>query len=159
MAADAELAGTVDYAAGWLVLAVVLLVAAAGWNAGVLFWGRPRRVPRSARPTPCDPAVLRARYLEVIDRVEADHARGIIDLREAHRRLSWASRGFVQELTGQTTLSMTLTDLQERDLSGLVAVVENAYPPAFAPPSVDRPDDELATTIHRARAAVEATWS
>ena len=158
MAAGADLAGTVDYAGGWLVLSVVLGVVAVGWNVAVLVWGRPRRVAGEARATPRDPELLRARYLELIDQVEADHARGVLDLREAHRRLSRASRGFVQELTGRTTLSMTLADLRERDLSSLVAVVENAYPPVFAP-STDRPDHELARTIRRARDAVEATWS
>lgn len=158
MAAGGDLAGTVDYAGGWLVLAVVLAAAAVSWNVGVLVWGRPRRLAEAARPAPRDPAVLRARYLELIDQVEADHARGLVDHREAHRRLSLASRGFVQELTGRTTLSMTLTDLRERDLSGLVAVVENAYPPVFSPSS-SRPEHELATTLHRARAAVESTWS
>jgi hypothetical protein len=147
----------VDYAAGWAVVAGALLVAVVAWNVGVLLWGRPRRVrvPATHRP---DVALLRKRYLTQIDQVEADHAAGRVDLRDAHRRLSALSRGFVQEASGRPTTAMTLADLRRHDLVPLVDVVEVAYPPAFAP-GTDRPAEELARAAERAREAVRSSWS
>lgn len=155
--ADGELAGPVDYAAGWWVLAIGLLVAVVAWNLGVLAWGRPRRVPAPNAPA-VDVAALRRAYLSEIDRIEAAHASGELDLRAAHRRLSAASRAFVAEVTGAGTRAMTLAQLRERDLGPLVDVVEIAYPPAFGPGSV-RPPEELPRALTTARAAVNASWS
>jgi hypothetical protein len=158
--AGAELAGTVEYATGWWVLAVGLVAAVLAWNLGVLWWGRPRRVAVTVTPRP-DVRVLRERYLALIDQVEADHAAGRLEGREAHRRLSELSRGFVHEVTGRRTPAMTLADLRDQDLDRLVDVVEVAYPPAFGPdrPGAPDADQRLAVAADRARTAVRSTWT
>lgn len=157
-----ELAGTVGYATGWWVLAIALLAAVLGWNLGVLWWGRPRRVRDSPAPRP-DVRRLREQYLALIDEVEADHASGRLGVREAHRRLSALSRGFVHEVTGRGTSAMTLADLREQELDRLIDVVEVAYPPAFGPdpagPDASSPHQELAVAAARARTAVRSSWS
>lgn len=133
MTAAAEIAGPVGYDTRWWVLAVGLLAVALAWNLGVLLWGRPRRVRAAAAHRP-DVAVLRERYLGLVDAVEREHAGGRIGPREAHRRLSALSRSYVDEATGRRTRAMTLADLRGEDpagLSGLVEVVAAAYPPAF----------------------------
>jgi hypothetical protein len=157
--ADADLAGTVGYATGWWVLAIALLAAVLAWNLGVLWWGRPRRVSVTAAPRP-DVRRLREQYLALIDEVEADHAAGGVAAREAHRRLSALSRGYVHDVTGRSTPSMTLADLRAQRLDRLVDVVEVAYPPAFGPgPDAADSDGELAVAADRARTAVRSSWS
>lgn len=157
MPADDGLIGTADYATGWLVLAIVLLVAVVLWNVGVAWWGRPHRRPDEA-PAPPAPSGLRERYLALIDEIEADQAAGRLTLRAAHQRLSTVVRAYVGEVTGRPTETMTLRQLRESDLPMLVAVVELVYPPEFGP-GEDRPDDELPRALDRARAVVEASWS
>jgi len=154
--AGGELAGTVDYATGWLALAVGLLSAVLVWNGAVLVWGRPRRV-RQVRSRRADPARLSVRYLSLIDQIEAAHADGRVGLREAHRRLSTVSRDFVQELTGIRASSMTLTDLRGEQLPDLVDLVELVYPPEFEP-ATDRPDGELDRALAQARKVVSGPW-
>jgi len=155
--ADGELAGTVDYGQGWLVLAVCLLAAVLVWNGAILVWGRPRLV-QQRRPTPTDPARLSARYLALIDQIEGACAQGEVDPREAHRRLSCVTREFVQERTGVGVTSMTLTDLRRSQLPDLVQLVELVYPPEFEP-STERPAGELDRALAQARQVVTRPWT
>lgn len=123
----------------WTFLAWLAILGVLGWAAWV--WWRTRR----ARPVPPVAAVpehpgwrlARAKHSTIarIDRIawEAEHGR--IDARTAHREISAAVRGFVDEVSGGSTSRMTLSDLGSRGpgLAPVTHVVHQLYPGEFGP--------------------------
>ena len=157
MRAGGELAGTVEYAGGWLWLALGLLVAVLVWNLGLVVWGRPHRV-RSEPVVEVDPAEVRTRYAARIDALDAARVAGRLDDRAAHRELSLVCRGFVEELTGLGATALTLADLRGRDVPVLVDVVERTYPVEFSARD-DWPSESWADAVAHAREVVGAPWN
>ena len=124
MPAADELQAPVGYDDHWLLIAVLALALVACYYAAVLWWGRPRREPRSRPP--------RAECLNRLDAIEAALTTGRITPREGHQQISVTVRQFVAEASGVPATTMTLTDLEREGPAELAAVVAMVYPPEFA---------------------------
>ncbi|NII50453.1 hypothetical protein [Frigoribacterium endophyticum] len=120
----------------WLALGLLLLALVVGWWVFVARFSA-RRLPPAERAARRAAAVdlpsVRARYLGLVDEVEAAAAAGRLDDRAVHGRLSLLLRSFAHETAGVDTHVMTLADLRESDLPQLTGAVEEYYPPAFRP--------------------------
>ncbi|MDQ2757328.1 MAG: hypothetical protein M3Y71_12320 [Actinomycetota bacterium] len=126
------------YSTLWTVIGLTLLLVVAGWY--VVVWWRTRPVP----PPPPAPALASgarldrlkgaclARIDELVRRVEA----GQLSQRGGHQELSTVVREFVQEATGVSAPTMTLTELGRsgnRSLDPVTDVVLLLYPVEFGP--------------------------
>jgi len=124
----------VQYAPGWLLLVLAILVAIV--VAGVLLavLTRPRRL--RAHPS-LDPglviAQLRTEYLAEIDAVEQHVRDGSMGAREAHAALSRLMRAYVNEYGGLEAPVMTLQDLVAHGVhpSLIDALGRFSYPSLF----------------------------
>lgn len=162
-AAIRELAGPVDYAAIWTLVALGLVAAVLVWNLGVLWWGRPRRVPA---PPPAaaapDPVSVREEHLAELDRIEAGVRAGRLELRPAYQQLSAATRSYVHETTDVPARHLALADLRAAGLAEVAAAVAVMYPPEFAPgreADAAGPDERFAEALRRAREVVGTSWT
>ena len=160
----------VPYSPVWLALGVGLVVAVAGWFAGLLLIGRNRRTHdgggvvaiSAATPGPTAPLPeLRARYLGLLDELGAEHVAGALDARALALRISSLVRAFVTEAApagSADARAMALADLRSADLPCLAGPVADlvgaGYPTAFAPAAGTSP----AGLLDAARDVVTA-WS
>jgi len=154
MGAD-TLAPPADYPGHWLVLGIVLVVAAIAW-AGVLVWW-PRRRPRVVVTGPMTGSRLerlKAQYLAEIERVEAGASSGAIAVRAAHLELGRLVRAFVHEATGDDVRPLTRDELARTPHAGLAQLVGQLYPPEFAHVTADE-----ASSAARAAAGLVTAWN
>ncbi len=147
------------YSVWWTVLAVLLVLAVLGW--ALYVWLSTRRVPPAKPPTqpqlPPGWAMVRAKHETMlrIDRVvwEAEHGR--LDPREAHQELSRTVRGFVDQVSGTSAQTMTLSELGRSGprMAHVSRVVHQLYPGEFGPD----PARPLRPAAEAAKAVV-ASW-
>ncbi|GAA3669521.1 hypothetical protein [Microbacterium marinilacus] len=142
MPASDDLYPPVQYAPGWLLLAlgVIALVLAAVWL--VLLLTRPRAGGVAPPPPVVADAVtmLRHEYLDGIQRIEDDYRAGRIDARRANLELSRTARAFVNEHSGLEAPVLTLDDLVARGVhpSLIDALHRHYYPSIFGRgPAID----------------------
>ena len=154
-----DLAPPVDYSAGWLVVAGVLVAAVLAWNLGVLWWGRPPRSRRSAPPRPAELDAVRREHLDRLDRIEAAVRDGSLDLRAAFQQLSATARSFVHEVSDVPATYLTLTDLRTAEVPVVVAALDVIYPPEFAPEIGAAGVATFEEALHRSREVVTASWT
>ncbi|WP_036319890.1 hypothetical protein [Microbacterium indicum] len=131
-AAPGELVPPQQYSGWWLVVALAILVAiaAGAW----IVWALTR--PARERPEEVEPPLslddLRARYLGLIDDVEAAYADGSMRARAANAELSRLTRAFVNEYTGLETPVMSLDELVARGVHpSLVDALRRHYYPSL----------------------------
>jgi len=128
------------YSALWLVLGLVVLAAVLGW--GVVIW-RQTRPARPPRPAPEPPpgwrlGNLKGGYLRRIDEIVRLAGTEELSTRRAHQELSVTVRQFVQEASGLTAPTMTLTELGRSGVPSLKPVTDvvlRLYPVEFGPDS------------------------
>lgn len=138
-----ELYPPVQYAPGWMLLAlgIIALAILAVWL--ILLLTRPRRVPAgdAASPAVGDAlAQLRQEYLGGIDGIEHAWRSGRIDARRANLELSRATRAFVNEYSGLEAPVLALDDLVARGVHPALidALRRHYYPSVFGRgPAVD----------------------
>ncbi len=138
MVGDGGFYAPMTYTTLWLVIGVALLLAIAGWY--VVVWWQTRPAPPSppAPPLASGARLARlkgdclARIDEVVHRVDA----GRLSQRAGHQELSTVVREFVQEASGVSAPTMTLTELGRsgnRRLDPVTDVVLLLYPVEFGP--------------------------
>lgn len=126
----------VQYSPLWALIGLALLVLIAAWITFVLVFTRRRKQPaapadqQSGGPYPVE--ALRVRYLGLIDEVAVAHARGMLDFRQSHQRLSLIVREFAGSARGVRAEYMTLEELRSLQLAPLSATVGELYPGAFS---------------------------
>ena len=98
---------------------------------------RPGRTPREPDPPPgWRMARLKGDYIERIDEIVRLADAGEIDARRAHQELSVALRQFVQEASGISAPTMTLSELghsRNPVLGPVTEIVRGIYPVEFGP--------------------------
>jgi len=127
------------YSVWWTILAVLLLIGVLGWIAFV-WWSTRRAVPRTP-PAPLAPPpgwiMVRAKHdtMATIDRLVWQAENGVLDVREAHQELSRTVRGFVDQVSGTTAQTMTLSELGRSGprMAHVSQVVHQLYPGEFGP--------------------------
>ncbi|MCU1407325.1 MAG: hypothetical protein JWQ43_3628 [Glaciihabitans sp.] len=127
----------VQYSPLWAILAVLLLVLVAAWLILVPVLTRARPVLTDAQARAAMAPVIRARYVEAIDRIAYAHDREGMSSREAHQRLSALVRAYVHESSGYPASAMTLSELRQLGLPGLTGAVERFYPAEFGATSTN----------------------
>jgi len=158
--------GPVPYSPVSLVLGIALVVAVAGWYAGLLLVGRGRRAPDSEiaaagseAPRAALPE-LRAHYLGLLDGARTEHLAGALDDRALALRVSQLVRAFATEAApagADDARTMALTDLRAAVRPGLAGPIADlvgaGYPSAFA----SAPSTSSVELLDAARELV-ATW-
>lgn len=153
-----ELRDWMSYEPIWLASGVGLLCLLIAWH-GLVLWLTRRRRPRSlntlrAKPlTVPDLSTLQARYLRLIDEVEAAYTERRLSTRQAHQKLSYLLRRFVYEVRGHRADTLTLADLMQTRYHQLAAAVQRYYLPEFA--RLEHGDTAEALRIAR---EVISTW-
>ena len=133
----ADFYAPMTYSPVWLYLGVIILMAIVGW--AVVIWAqtRPGRTPREPEPPPgWRMARLKGDYIERINEIVRLADAGEIDARRAHQELSVALRQFVQEASGISAPTMTLSELghsRNPVLAPVTEVVRGIYPVEFGP--------------------------
>jgi hypothetical protein len=125
------------YSPIWNAIAIAILVGILGW--GLVIWAQ--TLPARATPEPPLPpgwrlARLKDDYLERIDEVVRLAGSGELSVRRAHQELSVAVRSFVQEASGISAPTMTLSELRgspDPALRPVSDVVRGLYPVEFGP--------------------------
>jgi hypothetical protein len=121
----------VQYSPWWAALAIALLLLVAAWLILVPLLTRARPVVTEAEARAAMAPVVRARYVEAIDRIAYAHEREGMSSREAHQRLSGLVRAYVHESSGYPASAMTLAELRQIGLADLTGAVERFYPAEF----------------------------
>lgn len=133
-----EFIGPAQYQWYWGLIGVLLIALVVAWWVFVLVSTRRGRVAAPATPGPPSEAAvdaIRRRYLGLIDETRAAYATGELDERDAFHQLSMLMRAYVEEREGTRTVTLTLRELRERELTPLSEAVARLYPGAFAPSS------------------------
>lgn len=127
----------VTYSPMWVLLAVGIIALVV-----LVFVLVPLLTRRRRRPAPPEldtswmdtlaPGTVNDKYLALIDDVERASARGELEPRLAHQRLSMLVRFYAYESTGVRAPQMTLADLRENQLGPLTEAVDALYPGAFS---------------------------
>ncbi len=128
------------YSTLWLVLGLVILAALLGWGVVIWWQTRPARPPQAAPEPPPGWRLgnLKAGYVRRIDEIVRLAGAGELSTRRAHQELSVTVRQFVQEASGLTAPTMTLTELGRSGVPSLVPVTDvvlRLYPVEFGPDS------------------------
>ena len=153
---DGEFIPPVQYLPWWGLLGGLLLVLVVAWYVFVLWSTRKSRVPPragSTMPFGPDVAVIRTRYLGLIDETRAAYAKGDLPDREAYHQLSTLLRSYVEEREGTRTVTMTLKELRRTRFTPLSDAVARLYPGEFSPDHAGT----VAQAIDQARGLV-VTW-
>ncbi|CAN5325104.1 hypothetical protein BH11ACT2_BH11ACT2_11550 [soil metagenome] len=141
----------VQYSPIWLIIGVGLIVLVVAWIIVLLVITRRRPQAEAANPLaglPADPVALRASYVSLIDEVAVAHARGALDFRQAHQRLSLIVRQFAGEARGIRAPYMTLEDLRALRLTPLSSTIGQLYPGAFSGQETGSVDTAVARARH-----------
>lgn len=126
-----------SYSPLWLAIAVAILLGIVGWAS--VIWAQTRPA-RSAEPAPPSPqwrlAILKRQYVARIDEIVRLADADELSVRRAHQELSLGVRQFVQEASGVTAPTMTLTELGRTgipEMAPVSDVVLRLYPVEFGP--------------------------
>ncbi len=124
----------------WLVVGLALLA-----GAGILFFciGKLRPAPKKkkvpAQVFQSGPGfyALKKEYLFKIDKLAKKRSKNRITLRDAYQELSTIAREYVQKVTGEPTLKMSLYELEDagkriNNIKNLTTLVTEYYEPEFA---------------------------
>jgi len=76
--------------------------------------------------------VLKTRYLQLIDKVEAEYKEQVIDQRESYIRLSSLVRNFVHDVTDIDVQNFTLAEIDKLGMEDLTALIAKFYNPEFS---------------------------
>lgn len=115
-----------------------------------------RKKPKDAVPVPAapvrteSPEQIKARYLDILNNLEAKFQSGNMSNRKAYQELSKIIRSFVYEVTGIKVHHNTLGEIKRLNMPNLYAVVKECYEPEF---SVDK-DGYIHDTINKARTVI-----
>ena len=133
----AEFYPPMTYSPVWLYIGVIILMAIAGWAVVIWTQTRPGRTPRKPEPPPgWRMARLKGDYIDRIDEIVRLAEAGDLDARRAHQELSVALREFVEEASGISAPTMTLSELghsRNPALGPVTEVVRGIYPVEFGP--------------------------
>jgi len=138
----------------WVVIGVALLLAIVGWYVVVWWQTRPAPPPALQLASGARLAQLQGACLARIDQIVHRVGAGQLTQRAGHQELSTVVRDFVQEASGVSAPTMTLTELGRsgnRRLEPVTDVVLLLYPVEFGP---ERPAS-VADAALAARTAVE----
>ena len=139
----------------WLYLGVIILMAIVGW--AVVIWAQtlPGRTRAPEPPPGWRMARLKGDYIDRIDEIVRLADAGELDARRAHQELSVALRRFVEDASGISAPTMTLSELGHSRISALGPVTE------IVAGSTRSSSDRTATRCSRRRRTrqVVAQWT
>lgn len=140
----------------WWVLGALIIAAVFILYAGLWIFGRPRGILEPPPPPPrqVDVRSVKQKYLDLVDEVAVEHAKGDLSPRELSQRLSLVLRFFAHEASGIEAEVMTLEDMKVARVPLVPGAVERYYPSSFMRQAKDDP----AAAIDTARRVV-ATWA
>ncbi len=126
----------VQYPAIALIIAVIIVLAIGAWWAMIFWLTRERRVATLStlapqKPIKPDLTQLKAKYLKLIDEVEAQVHDRRWTIRYGHQRLSLLLRYFAFEASGFRAQVMTLADLKMSRYQELTSAIDLYYEPEF----------------------------
>lgn len=149
-----ELAGPVDYAPTWLVVAAGLVALVVAYYVAVWLWGRGDDTPHADPRERVDDA--RTTHLKELERLEMAVRNGRVPVRSGFQQLSVTVRSFVAEASGVPATSMTLADLRASEHPRVADAIAVMYPPAFAPDTATA--DDFTASLRDARELV-TSWT
>ncbi|WP_345751830.1 hypothetical protein [Microbacterium rhizophilus] len=136
-----ELYPPVQYAPGWMLLALGVIVLSILAICLILLLTRPRPAAAATVPAAGDVvALLRREHLDAIDGIERAWRDGELSARAANLELSRATRAFVNEYSGLEAPVLALDDLVARGVHPALvdALRRHYYPSIFGRgPAVD----------------------
>ncbi|GAB4002538.1 hypothetical protein [Nocardioides ultimimeridianus] len=125
-----EFHGPLDYQDRWIWLALLGLLLVGVYYLAVAWF------TRTPPPPPPEPVVVpdvRALHLARLDAIEATVRSGEVAPKQAHQQLSEVVRSYVEAITPLPARTMTLADFRLRAPRPLADIIEEIYPPEFAP--------------------------
>lgn len=109
-------------------------------------------VPREI--TVADREKIKARYIGLLNQLEAQCRNGKYTNRKAYQELSKIARNYIYETTGVKVQNYTLDEIRTTNMTGLYNVVSECYAPEF---SIDKNGD-IYSSIVKVRKVVEG-WN
>lgn len=103
---------------------------------------------------PVDIEQLKLKYIQEVNRIEAELAQGSITSRDAYQKMSMCIRSFVYEATRINVQSCTLQDIRKLNMPSLENLIAEYYIPEFAQDSVG----DVSAALQKTRRAIE-TWN
>lgn len=97
---------------------------------------------------------IKARYIGLLNGLEAHCRSGKLSNRKAYQELSKIARNYIYETTGVKVQNYTLDEIRSTNMAGLYNVVNDCYAPEF---SIDKNGD-IYSSIAKARKVVEG-WN
>ncbi len=97
---------------------------------------------------------IKAKYIGLLNGLEARCRSGKVSNRKAYQELSKITRNYVYETTGVKVQNYTLDEIRDTKMAGLYNVVNDCYAPEF---SIDKNGD-IYSSIAKARKVVEG-WN
>ena len=97
---------------------------------------------------------IKARYIGLLNGLEAQCRGGRLSNRKAYQELSKIARNYIYETTGVKVQNYTLDEIRSTNMAGLYNVVNECYAPEF---SIDK-DGDIYSSIAKARKVVEG-WN
>ncbi len=131
-----EFYGPIPYSGVWLVIGIVLLIAAAAIIFAIFYTTRRKPIKTIGtleirKPKVIDMNALRAKYLKLIDEAENDFKQRKIKASQCHQKISFVVRLFFYEAHGFHADIMTLSDLKKSQYDKLTKLVNDFYPNEF----------------------------
>ena len=97
---------------------------------------------------------IKARYIDLLNGLDAQCRAGRFSNRKAYQELSKIARNYIYETTGVKVQNYTLDEIKSTNMAGLYHVVNDCYAPEF---SIDKNGD-IFSSIAKARKVVEG-WN
>lgn len=155
MPAGTELAGPVEYASTWSLLALALAALVVGYYLWAALSGPPAE-ESVRRESGAGVDGVRTQHLKEIDRIATMVTAGRVPLRVGFQQLSAAVRSFVDDASDVPARSMTLEDLRASADPKVADAIEAMYPPEFAP--ADAEPEDFQRVLGQARELVRS-WT
>lgn len=144
-----------DYSAMWTWLGVAAVIAAIAAVVWAYLPRRQRKVVVAPLPPPAalDLDGIKAKYLAMVDGLDARHRDRQLTDRALHHQLSMVLRQFVHEAGGPQATNMTPADLRATGLPNVAVTVDRYWEPQFSPSatatSIAQPSAERAREVIR----------
>lgn len=128
--------GPISYSPVWLIIGIVLFVAAIAIIVAILYVTRRREIRsignlRVTAPKVVNMNVLRDKYIKLINQAEESFRRRQIKASECHQKISLLVRMFYYEGMGFRADVMTLDDLKKSNHRALIEFIDKMYPAEF----------------------------
>lgn len=116
--------GPQPYSAGWLWLAVLLILAVFGWYAGVFVWTLPsdrlRRIPVARR---VHAWLIRNRFARRVQGIADEHTAGRMSAPAACTAISRTLRSFLHQATGTRAQYLQIAAMADGDLAAAAPLI------------------------------------